>query len=773
MNWNPFIKFPKVCLITFILCLIPFALFFRDFSLNSQVEVLLAGDQRNFESYQKIKEVISTSIPIFVSLKVDNIYSSEGLQAIHRVSEAFDDMEGFLDAKSLTHSYKPVRKGFSFDMVPLASTNAVDAETLENLRNYCRDNPLIRNVITSPDDQHNLIWLTFNRDFGKTAADRPVLIKKFSDELHARMAPFKDEGFDYKLIGIPTVENEVYQTLISDTKRFALITSVVLVVLFLWSFRSILAAGLVALNLGMATFLIPGVYVLLNFDLTVFTVILLPLLGVIHLTLLTHIFLSYFHAMRSGSAQPVESSFEKIWKSSAFAALTTTVSFASLMISSVSQVALFGLLGAVGMVLIFLISFGPGLSLLKIIDSRGLFNNQTQRSTLSDNQQVWISKWVQGVTQNAKWITGISLLIVIFAGFGLSKVRTDIRLEEFLGHESDTRQMMMEMNDVYGGMNILQLYADSGRNHGIISVENLNYLQDLAHKAKSLEGVTGVYSFSQIVAMMNQVWENEKPGSLAIPKSSFTVNMFISALKAQNYPFLTTLADEDMRTATLVVRTQNMPSKQYLELVDKLLALSKESAPEGMEISAKAAVKSLIQADRKILRSQTDTAGFTLLIVFVLLIFLWRSVASGAISMVANVLPVALVLSLTGWFNIPLNSITIMVGAIAFGIAVDDSVHFLTFYREFLKKNPDQSKIDALVSTFEIKGRPIFFTSIKLVSVFLLLSISSFPPIQHFGLLGAAAFATALASVFLLLPALLTVRDKNTSKIISNETQNA
>lgn len=373
MTWNPFYRFPAIALSVLIIAALPFVGHIRDFKINSQVEILLAGDQRNFQSYQKIKEVISTSIPVFVSMKVENIYSPEGISAIHRVSEAFYDMPGFLDAKSLTHSYKPVRSGMSFDMIPLASTNAMDPESLSRLRDYCRENPLVRNIITAPDDQHNIIWLNFVGSFATNPSERTAQLKNFHQQILDRLKPFEKEGISFKIIGVPLVENEVYQTIMSDARSFIGLSLLVLLVLFGVTFRSLWATVLVGMNLVFTFILIPLVFVICRFELTVFNLVLLPLLGVIHLTLLTHLFLAFLAALKSGVEHPVGSAVSKIWKSSAFASLTTAVSFGSLALSDVKQVALFGILGAIGMLILFFISFGPGLSVLCLASRFRLF----------------------------------------------------------------------------------------------------------------------------------------------------------------------------------------------------------------------------------------------------------------------------------------------------------------------------------------------------------------------------------------------------------------
>jgi len=118
-----------------------------------------------------------------------------------------------------------------------------------------------------------------------------------------------------------------------------------------------------------------------------------------------------------------------------------------------------------------------------------------------------------------------------------------------------------------------------------------------------------------------------------------------------------------------------------------------------------------------------------------------------------NLLAVGLVLGLAGWAGVALNSITMMVAAISLSIAVDDSVHFLTHWRE--ERRNGLSVEQALTSTLQVKSRPILSSSLVLMGVFLVFQFSSFPPVEDFGLLAAAAFAAALVGVLALLPLLL------------------
>ena len=98
----------------------------------------------------------------------------------------------------------------------------------------------------------------------------------------------------------------------------------------------------------------------------------------------------------------------------------------------------------------------------------------------------------------------------------------------------------------------------------------------------------------------------------------------------------------------------------------------------------------------------------------------------------------------------PLNSITIMVAAIALGVAVDDTIHFITHWRD--ERQAGASPAEATRSALRVKGRPIVATTIILVGMMMVFWVSVFPPVVHFGLLLAVGLAGALLAALVLLP---------------------
>ena len=110
-------------------------------------------------------------------------------------------------------------------------------------------------------------------------------------------------------------------------------------------------------------------------------------------------------------------------------------------------------------------------------------------------------------------------------------------------------------------------------------------------------------------------------------------------------------------------------------------------------------------------------------------------------------------MALQGFAGVPLNAITIMVAAVAFGIAVDDTIHFITHWR--MARDQGMNPVAALSETMGVKCRPIVCTTAVLAGILCVFGFSSFPPVVHFGLLLAAGLVGALLAALVLLPAWL------------------
>ncbi len=751
--FNPFLTYPRTALVVSGILLAPLIFGITHFRVGAETETLLQGDQRNLSSYEKVKKILADKEVVVISMQCPSVFSPEGIEAIRRVSDALLHQNGVEDVKSLTHSSRPVRRGFSFEMIPLVPNEHPSPAELAALKDFCLNHPLIRNVIAAPDGRHTLITITCRLELKSSAAQ-----ETFRGELESTLAPFRKQGLKFQMLALPLIENEIRSTLRHDIVRFLPVAILLLIVILWLTFRSWPVLLVVLLNQLVVIAVLPGLIQAAGFSISVFSVMLFPLLTGVHLNLLAHVYTSFQRALQQEPSPlaAIQTMLRDVFRSSLFASITSAIGMFSLTLSDIRQMREFGLLGMLGMILIFAVTFGPGLSLLLLSAAR--WNLSARTSPELSRSSPWSDRIFRTVRRRRGWIITGGVAAILVAAFGIGMTRTDIRAVEFLNRKSPTRQAVEELDHVYGGINVLQLELDSGANGGINDPNFLRYVEAVEHFAAARPAVSGAYSYAQLMAMMNQIWEGDAPNSYRVPGSSLTLAMFALALKAQNFPFLTALADPQFRTAYVVIRTADMPSNQYLRVIDEILDEARRTKPPGATVSAARGIHSIIEADRRIIRSQVNSAGFTTVVIGLVLTFLWRSPVLAFCSLLTNAIPAALVVALTGYAGVPLNSITIMVAAVCLGIAVDDSIHFITHWTH--ERRLGRSSSDAIAETLRVKGRPITWTSVILIGIFSVFALFSFPPVVQFGMLSAFAFAAALISVLFFLPALLLGRTR-------------
>ena len=140
-------------------------------------------------------------------------------------------------------------------------------------------------------------------------------------------------------------------------------------------------------------------------------------------------------------------------------------------------------------------------------------------------------------------------------------------------------------------------------------------------------------------------------------------------------------------------------------------------------------------------------------IILVMMYFVCRNIPLTIISMIPNIFPIMMTMGVMGWFDIPLDVATIMIASVVIGIAVDDTIHYITWYRRNIADGKGNG--EALQKAFQDVGKPIIITSLVLSCGFLVLIMGTVRPTQTFGALTAFSMVAALLGDLLILPAII------------------
>lgn len=742
-HWNPFWRWPRAALLVFAGGLLGALLYTGIPSVSVDARSLLEGDLHGRETYERVESLVPNEVVAAISVDCGDAFSLRGVDLIWRVSQALESQPACLGVKSLTHAVRPVRRGFLFEMEPMVSRYPSESE-LGQFREFGMGHPLVRNVMVSGDGRHALVLASYPMPEN----GQPWAQTELCRELRRVLGPFREEGVAMEVLALPCVGEEMLGLGLREGILFAAFVVALSVGLLWFYFRS----GVIVVLIGLGG-VVPLVLMLIaglaaGWRMDPYVLLLFPLLGAVHLELQTHCYDAW---QRSGLGEvdtrlALGKGLAEVFRPALFALLTTGIGLLSLAFSPVGSVRAFGLWGGCGVLMLFLSTFGPVIAVLLVLPASVLAAGSGQRGFVSSRLAGWLGRAIEGRGRFAAFAT----VTLVVGGVGLSRLNTDVRMLEFLGPDTATRRAVEFFDHAYGGVNILTVEADSGKPGGANSLEFLRYLELVSAYARERPEVTAVYSYDQVLAMANEIWEGGSPGSFRLPQDSRRVAMFVAAMAGFRLPLLDTLVDREFRRAAWIIRTRDMPSERYLEVVEGILKQAEGMKPEGVTLSAETGLHAIIESDRRILSSQLWSGFGSVLAIGLSLLVLWRSPLLVGMALLATVLPVGLAMAALGYGGVPLNSITVMVGAVCLGIAVDQSVHFLTHWRQGMRGGSSAS--EALVQSLEKKSGPVTLSTLVLAGVFSSMLVFSFPPVAAFGAVAALAFVLTWICVLVVLP---------------------
>lgn len=261
-----------------------------------------------------------------------------------------------------------------------------------------------------------------------------------------------------------------------------------------------------------------------------------------------------------------------------------------------------------------------------------------------------------------------------------------------------------------------------------------------------------------LVKSVNELFNFNKPGSYEVP-DSLDYDRIKTFMKQTSIMGSEALISEDRRKTRISSRLKDVGSENIKNIsidIDKWIVANIDSSVVTMKQTGTGLI--LDKNSEFVRASLLQGLGFAILIVSVLMALLFRRLKYLFISVIPNLVPLVFAAALIGFSDIPLESGTAIVFAIIFGIAVDDTIHFMSKYRMALNKYSDTDK--ALFVTFTETGKAIIYTSIILFFGFLVMLFSKNQPSVIIGLLISVTLVSAIVADLLLLPVIIRLFDR-------------
>jgi hypothetical protein len=739
-----------------------FALHLR---IENSLESLLPAGDPEVEYYNRIRTRFGSDDVGVIGVRADDLFSAATLEKIARVTDALGRIRGVERVLSLTNAVDPAADVLNPPrLLPKIPPEAADVDAL---RRKLAAAPLYRRNLVAEDYRGTAINVFF-----ENLTDAQYLDFGIDEQIRAVLARAQGpERFFYT--GAAHVKQAAVELMRGDLALFTPL-AVVLVLFVLWlSFRTVRAVVLPVTSVSLALVWTLGIMVLAGKPITLGTSILPPLLLVLGTSYAIHVMARYYEQVDAGApaGEIVPRAFARVWLPLVISALTNVIGFGSLMVNRITAIWDLGLFAVFGVVCMAVTSLTFLPAALRLLPLRLRTERSGKISPVLSESLRRIGHLAYASRREILW-GAAGLAVVGLAGARLIQVDSDFLY--YFDPEAEVRQATETINREIVGSSPFYLVIEGQQAGTLRRWEVLREIKDLQEFLATLPGVTSSVSLVDYLELLEAGLQKSGEGDLLVDEQGNIVPAVaaktfwedpkglapVFAMVDTSPSTFRGVVSEDFRAGNILVRTTLSGSRRIEETLQRVRTYIAEHFPAELSVRPTGILVLMSGTTSDIVTGQIESLTMALGVIFAIMSLMFLSTKIGFLAILPNVLPIVVFFGIMGWLGILLNMGTSLIAAIALGIAVDSTIHYLARLNLELKGETDQAA--AVVRALRTVGVPIVYTSLALCLGFLTFALSSFVPIQNFGILASATMATSLGANLIFLPAVLA-----TTKIIT------
>jgi hypothetical protein len=359
-------------------------------------------------------------------------------------------------------------------------------------------------------------------------------------------------------------------------------------------------------------------------------------------------------------------------------------------------------------------------------------------------------------------------IAMIFVGvfviclYGATQVKIDSNLVELYSDDVPIGQAYEIVDENMMGTGNMVIVVDTARSDGIMDPEVLNSMDRLQNKIEESysEYIIRTNSLADLVIDTHAIMQNSEDYR-NIPETQIAVSQLLYLFNSSNPEERRALVSDDYSKSHISVQLRNAGSNEYKEFFkDIQLDINKEfnglkDRYPDLKVQITGSFALMMRLADDISKNQFKSLAIAAVVISLLLMVTLGSLQAGVMSIVPNLIPATLAFGLMGLLGVPLDTDTLMIAPLIIGIAVDDTIHFISHYRMSLAQNHNMKL--ALVETIKEVGQAVTFTTLILGCGFLMLTFSDYLGLAKIGGFGSLAIFVALLCDLLFFPALIMI----------------
>ncbi|MCA9144084.1 MAG: MMPL family transporter [Planctomycetales bacterium] len=681
----------------------------------------------------------------FLVVETDDLFKPATVAALRHVVAAIEQ-QPYVDSVMWVDTI-PVLNVFGL-REPLLPPNDASLERFEAARDRVMQHPLAMGQLLSDDGRTLLMPITFDWLFVTSDADcSQALLQAARDASASR----PDASLNIQLTGRVPLYIAYQEAFDRNHRKFQLISYSLVLGLALLLFRGIRAVAVVAAAPAFGIMWTLGLLNWMDELSNPLTSVVVPvLLTMVGLTDGVHLMV-HIRRARADGMSPQEASRSAVMRvglACALTSLTTAIGFASLLVAQSEFVRGFGRGCAIGVV----VTFVAVITTIPLACSTWLGNNihKGHEHDLVGHGLKRFGWLIEFVLRRAKLVSMIAVLCTIVFGIGAAQLRPDDRMQDSQPTGSEAYQALAHCDKALGGIEFVRVRVEWDESADENSAQILTAIQDAEQILTDEPSLRHPLSILNILASF--------PGDESVTNRLAFLELLPEKTKAS-------YLDTKQRVAEITVRIQDLGIAHYEPIflrVEQRLSELQTWYP-GFNLTL---VGDPVKRGRNLYRIVTDLAsslGTAAITIFIVMTLAYRSLRIGLITLIPNLFPLVVTACMMVLFGHPLEIASVCAFTVCLGIAVDDTIHFLTQYRSEVDRHGNVEQ--AIRDAFQGVGSAMIITTFILITGFGTVLTSDLPGQRYFAAMAVSTIAAALVGDLVFLPALLATfsREKRVS----------
>ena len=573
----------------------------------------------------------------------------------------------------------------------------------------------------------------------------------------------KETGIDLRVSGMPYIRTLNAKSITDEISLFigaSLLVTSLIFFFFFRSFRATLISIVIVIVGVMWTF---GLLGLFHYEITVLTALvpsLVIVIGIPNCIFLTNKYQQEYSS-HGNKAKALQRVITKVGTATLMTNLTTAAGFATFVITNSELLKEFGIISSLSIISLFFLC----LIVIPIYYSYQPVPKAKHLEHLSRNYTRVFMSWIEKtVKYNRRYVYLVAIFLFLVSSIGAFKIKTSGSLIEDMPKNTGFYKDILFFEKEFEGIMPLEITIDTKRKKGVMKLSTLRKMDDFQKTIEEIPELSKPISILNLVKYSKQAYYNGNPEYYDLPSSqeqSFILSYAKNATKNSKNNLMKSYVDSTGQVARITTFMRDIGTGNMAKIETKLWEKANKIFPKDrykVVMTGKALV--FEKGTKYLLDNLVSSLLFAVLLISLLMIFMFRSFKMVVISLIPNLLPLMITAGLMGYFGIPLKPSTILVFSIAFGLSVDDTIHFLAQYRQELTKNNWKIK-KSVFATLKEAGISMFYTSVVLFAGFSVFMLSDFGGTVALGGLVAITLAFGMLSNLMLLPCLVLTLNKS------------